>query len=93
MNEWYLEEKKKFDEARSSVDHYKASGNKLTYRQSLDLTKSLSQFIDFGKKESALLLDIWHMKVNYIIDMLQSAKEEGDEELSCDGPKYWLEEA
>ena len=70
-----------------------AGNQELTYKQSLALTKSLSQYVDFGYKEQALLLDIWHMKVNLLLKSLHKERVEQEEVLSCDGPKYWLEEA
>ena len=37
--------------------------------------------------------DLWHSKVGQLLGKLRNLQKEGDEEISCDWPKYWLQEA
>ena len=52
----------------------------------------VSFFIDFGKKETSLLQELWHEKVSKLLKDLKNKKPENDEDISCDTPRYWFDE-
>ena len=54
---------------------------------------ALPPFVDFGRKEQTLLQDLWHSKIDQLLESLMRARLEEEDVISCDMPKYWLEEA
>lgn len=71
----------------------RVEGNPITYKISREISESLSYFVDFGQDEGVLLRNLWQSKVEHMLKNLYNPKQEEEEFLSCDGPKYWVEEA
>ena len=82
-----------FDNVRQQVDKFAWKKEQISYKHNRELQDQLSKLVDFGDKEQALLQDLWHSTVGLLFSTLQQKQQEGEEYLSCDGPKYWLEEA
>lgn len=90
--DWYEDQKNRFMSVKAKVDQFKLDGGLISFEENRDLQAALPAFIDFGRKEQALLLDLWYSKVDQLLASLMKQRQEDEEVISCDMPKYWLEE-
>ena len=84
----------KFKAVKAEIDQKKLEGNEFSYNDLINFHYMiLSLFVDFGRKEVAVLQDLWHFKVSKLLKDIKKFPGDNDEEISCDTPRYWLDEA
>ena len=67
VHDWYEGQKSKFQDVKAQVDQFKLEGTKITWFVNRELTAALPAFVDFGRKEQALLQDLWHSKMDQLL--------------------------
>ena len=65
----------------------------LTYATLCKMSSDLPPLVNFGRKEVEIVRDVWHTKIEKLLFSINEPIVEGCEEITCDFPKYQLEEA